>query len=311
MIDEVIKELRDKLKQIVKNNKTSSLLLSGGLDTSIIAACNSEIVGITICLRNYGEDINYASKLARFLNIKHYYRSIKIEEAISAINEVIKILKTFDPAIPNDLVVYFGLKFAKKLGIKKVMTGDGADELFGGYSYMEDIKDLDDYIKRLSSSMKFSANEIGRFLGIEVIQPFCDKEIIDFALKLPQGLKIKKENNKTYGKWILRKSFENLLPPEFIWQDKRPLEVGSGMTKLRKIINSKIKDEEFKEKSKWYNIKFINKEHLFYYEIYKDMVGEIPKPKDNEKECPFCKGGMNKSSFHCSICGGVISNNKI
>ncbi len=123
---------------------------------------------------------------------------------------------------------------------------------------------------------------------------------------LPQGERIK-VRGKLWGKWILRKAFEDVLPKEIIWQDKRPLEYGSGMTKLREIISSKISDDEFEEKKKLYPINFLNKEHLYYYEIYRNAIGEIRKPKEKEKECPYCGGGMGISSFHCKTCGGVLN----
>ena len=88
------------------------------------------------------------------------------------------------------------------------------------------------------------------FYQLKVIQPFLDNEIIEFALKVPVDLKIKQSNNRFIGKWILRKAFEDLLPKEIIWQDKRPLECGSGMNKLRAIISAKISDEEFEAKKK-------------------------------------------------------------
>jgi len=170
---------------------------------------------------------------------------------------------------------------------------------------MKDIADLESYIQKISQRMSFSSNNIGKFFRIKIIQPFMDKKIIDFALQIPVDLKIKKYNGKVCGKWILRKAFEDVLPPEIIWQDKRPLEYGSGMTKLREIISSKISDDEFEEKKRLYSINFLNKEHLYYYEIYRKEIGEIPKPKGTQKECPGCGAGMERTAFHCKICGYV------
>ncbi|MBU1261432.1 hypothetical protein KKG61_07545, partial [bacterium] len=90
------------------------------------------------------------------------------------------------------------------------------------------------------------------------------------------------------------------------WQKKRPLEEGSGMTKLREIITEKVSDEEFAEKTKFYFPRFMNKEHLYYYEVYLDVVGEIPGPKVDEVPCPFCGAGIRKGGKHCKICGGVM-----
>ena len=82
------------------------------------------------------------------------------QEALTALPEVIRILRTFDLALPNDLSLYFALGLAREDNISSIMTGDGSDELFAGYSYMADLspKDLDRYLKRLSKSCAWSVN---------------------------------------------------------------------------------------------------------------------------------------------------------
>ena len=306
-MNEIIRDLKRLLSEAIKRNPYEGLLFSGGLDTSLLAAINPEVVGITVSLGSNAEDIYYSRSLANFLRIKHFHRKVDVDEAMSSIPEVIKILKSFDPAIPNDLVVYFGLKLAKKLGINKIATGDGSDELFAGYSFMKDIDDLEGYIQRISNNMSFSSNDIGSFFGLKIIQPFLDRKVIDFSLSIPADLKIREYNGSVWGKWILRKAFEELLPHEIIWQSKRPLEYGSGMTRLREIISSKVSDEEFEEKQRVYSVKFLNKEHLYYYEIYRKEVGEIPRLADTEKICSGCGAAMRSNAFHCKVCGYIYS----
>jgi asparagine synthase (glutamine-hydrolysing) len=242
--------------------------------------------------------------LAKLLNIEYFHRKVDVDEAIDAIPQVVKILKSFDPAIPNDLVVYFGLKKALKLGIDEIATGDGSDELFGGYSFMQDMDNLETYIRKIAEKMHFSSNELGESFGIKIIQPFIAMDIIDFALQIPDDLKIRRYSGKVWGKWVLRKAFEDVLPQDIIWQGKRPLEYGSGMRRLRQVISDKVTDYEFR--GGFSPIKFINKEHFYYYKIYREVVGEIPKPKDDEKTCPGCGAGINSSDFHCKICGNVL-----
>ena len=132
-----------------------------------------------------------------------------------------------------------------------------------------------------------------------------DKEIIDFALQIPIDLKIKKYNSKVWGKWVLRKAFEDVLPEEIIWQDKRPLEYGSGMVRLRGIISSKISDDEFEEKKKIYPINFLNKEHLYYYEIYRKEIGEIQNQMVHKGNA-WMRCSNRGDAFHCKICGYVL-----
>ncbi|MEW6680838.1 MAG: asparagine synthase-related protein [bacterium] len=297
----VASELKRRLKEAVLRNRASGLLLSGGLDSAILASISPNLKAITVRLADYGEDKRYAASVVRLLNIEAHQKSVDIEEAIRAIPEVIKVLATFDPAIPNDLVVYFGLKKAKDMEIDEVMTGDGADELFAGYSFMEDMDDLDDYIKRISDSLTFSSNQLGRYFGIEIRQPYIDSEIKGLALDIPTHLKIK----DGHGKWILRKAFEDDLPKEIIWQKKRPLEEGSGMTKIREVINLRVSDKEFEE-ARDFPIRFMNKAHFYYYKIYQEVIGDIPQPTEGEKGCPGCGGGINLNALHCKVCGYVI-----
>ena len=123
------------------------------------------------------------------------------------------------------------------------------------------------------------------------------------ALSIKPNLKVRPKGGKKYGKWILRKAFEDLLPPEVVWQGKRPIEIGSGFTKLREIIASRISDEEFATTKSGSQIAFISKDHLFYYQVYLKVVGEIPQPKPGEARCPGCGTGIKAASFHCRICG--------
>lgn len=298
------RDLRKIFTEAVKREPYEGLLFSGGLDTSVMAAINPGVRCVTVSLEDKAEDMHYVRLLSDFFNLKPFIRKVGIEEAIESIPAVIKILRSFDPAIPNDLAAYFGIKQAKELGIKKLATGDGSDEIFAGYSFMRDIENLEGYIRRISSDMFFSSNIIGESMDVSIRQPFIDKEIVDFALQVPIDIKIRKENGEIFGKWILRKAFQDAMPDEIAWQSKRPLEYGSGMNALREIISDRVSGEEFKDNN--YGVKFINKEHLYYYKIYKKVVGTISKPKKDEKQCPCCGTGLMLGSFHCKLCGYVL-----
>jgi len=301
-MEDTLKELRSRLEEAVERNTAQGILLSGGLDTSILALLSPGAIGLNIRLNGYGEDLKYAEMLAEKLGLELYPKSISIEEALATIPEVIKILGSFDPALPNDLAVYLGLRLAREKGIESVITGDGADELFAGYSYMFDL-DLKEYLPRLSEKMRFSSNQLGAHLGVEVKQPFLDGDFIDFALSISPELKVREHRGARCGKWVLREAFAPLLPEEIIWQTKRPIEVGSGFSRLHKIIGARISDEELAEAEATFSVKFLSKDHLFYYRTYRQVVGEIPPPRPGEVGCPGCGTGIAPQSSHCRVCG--------
>jgi asparagine synthase (glutamine-hydrolysing) len=309
---DICEQLRSKLKEAVERNKADGILLSGGLDTSILAFVARPSAGFTVALKDSpASDMSYSEKVSKLLGIQHKKIEFTTEEALATLPEVIKILKTFDLALPNDLSIYFALKLARENRISAVMTGDGADELFAGYSYMAELspEDMERYIRKLSQNWHFSANELGRALGIETKQPFLDEDFVRFALEINPELKV----NGGVGKYILRKSFEDLIPAEIVWRRKEPIEYGSGSTRLHETINNMVTDEEFQSARKEVDIKFINKEHFFYWRIYSEVVGEIPKASPSApspftgegwgevKSCPCCGAGMGR--YHCPTCG--------
>ena len=298
-------EIRQRLVKLTMDQLVEGILFSGGLDSGILACIRPDMKAITITLESHGSDIKYARDISKSKGILHYHKEVKIEEALNAIPELIRILESFDPAIPNDLAAYFGLKYARELGLHSVMTGDGSDEIFAGYSFMETLDDLEGYIKSISPFMEFGSNRIGKYFGLSISQPFLDKAFLEFSGSIDPKLKIKRVDGKTWGKWILRYAFSDLLPDGIAWQTKRPLEVGSGMSYLRSVIESMVSDKEFNEKRDLYGIKFFSKEHLYYYKIFRKEIGLIPPVLGDEKQCHSCGAGIPKDKFHCRVCGWV------
>lgn len=273
------------------------LFFSGGLDTSVLASLSPSVLALHICLEGGGEDLPYAERVARELGLSLIVRWVSVDEALGALPEVIRIRRTFDPALPNDLALYFAFAEARSLGFRRCMTGDGADELFAGYSYMFDL-DLGTYLPWLAKRMRFSANELGEEFGIEVSQPYLEPAVVNLALSIPPELKIREENGVRMGKWVLRKAFERYLPSEVCWQSKRPIEVGSGFARLREHISHLLTDADWEAP-----VRFISCDQPYYYRLYRQVVGEIPSPGLGEVACPNCGAGMPPGAHHCRVCG--------
>jgi asparagine synthase (glutamine-hydrolysing) len=304
-MEKILFEVREKIQASLHRNQAEGILLSGGIDSGILSYLSPQTKAFVVMLEDKGEDRQYVTMLAERCALDLHVKQVGVDEALAALPDVVRILGSFDPALPNDLAVYFGMQEAKRQELSSLMTGDGGDELFGGYPYMQEIEDLDAYIRGMSRVWSFSSNKIGEHLGLEIKQPYLDDAFVDFALTVPSALKIRKDNGNVWGKWCLRKAFEPLLPSAFIWQEKRPLEKGSGMTFLRGIIAERISEKEFAEKQRHYPVRFLCKEHLYFYEIYREVVGEVPVPQKGEAQCPGCGTGIPKGKRHCRVCGWV------
>ena len=315
-VDAVAAELRDSLEKSVKKNMTEDMLFSGGIDTSILATILSKYVrirGFTCAFKQADAlDVKYAKLMAKRLNIEHYMNPFDEDQVFEAIPAVVKVLGSFDPMeVRNSITITIGLKFAKSYGSTKVMTGDGADELFAGYHmyyrHAGNKEKLTEMLKRMWSIMAFSAGPLGKSMGIEVRQPFLDPDVKSFAMNLDPRYNVQEERGEVWGKWILRKAYEDVLPPEVRWRDKNPIEVGSGTTILPKYLAKKISDSEFAAKKKKIletdRVTIRDKEQLVYYEAYRDVVG-VPYPKDPDaRTCPQCNSNVAENAAVCRTCG--------
>lgn len=312
MMDEITK-LRNLVDESVRENICEGILLSGGLDTSIIAVVashhNPNLKAFTVTFEQ-APDLDYSIKLAKRLNLEHHIITLEEKDMLANIKPTIEILRSFDPMeIRNSVAIYSGLKFAKEY-VGSIMTGDGGDELFAGYSYLQKMsnEELVEYSKRLFETLHFSSIKLGERLGIHVRIPFLARKIKSFALTLSPDLKIR----EGVGKWILRKAFEKDLPAEFTWREKVPVEYGSGTTLLTKIIETRITNHKFQQKRERYGkegVEIRDKEHLYYYEIFMNVFEGIPSPKEGELMCCGCGGGLPPNSSYCRICGTMNDKN--
>jgi asparagine synthase (glutamine-hydrolysing) len=302
------------LEQSIRRNLTDGLLLSGGLDTAMLAylAVNwSKPFCITVALEGApAPDIGYAKLVASRLQLEHYVHYFGDEELEEGIRATIRTMKTFDPMeVRNSTAGYLALKVAKDHGISAAMTGDGCDELFGGYSFLFELsqEETEVALQKLWADMRFSSVYLGKELGIEVKLPYLDPQLKDFAMKLDAGLKIKSEKGQTWGKWVLRKAFESIMPREIVWRTKAPIEVGTGTTILPSLFDLKIPESEFSEKKAGYlnedGVTIRDKEHLYYYEIYRSLIGIPRATTAGGKMCPDCGSSLEERASFCRTCG--------
>jgi len=313
-INEICQKLRLLLEEAVKRNLSEGILLSGGLDTSTLVALASKYrspKAFTVAFEGApAPDIKYAKLVADRFGLKHSVQIFGEDDLYKAIPLVIRKLKSFDPMeIRNSVTIFIGLKAAHEDGINSVMTGDGCDELFAGYSFFFGLEKekLRLELQRVWNGMAFTSVDLADMFGIKAKLPYLDSEFKKFAMEMDPELKVQVERGQTWGKWIIRRAFGNILPEEIVWRVKTPIEAGSGTATLTRLFNSIISDAYFKEKTAKYldedKVAIRDKEQLFYYEAYRPILG-APHPTSMEgKICHQCNSNVPERATYCRTCG--------
>ena len=235
-----IRELMyESVKLRVENTERPvGFFLSGGLDSSIIAAIGKEILGkiqtFSIGLEN-SPDLLAARKMADFLESEHTEVHFTAKEGIAAIRDVIRHLETFDTTtIRASVPMYLLSKYiSENTDIKVILSGEGSDELFGGYLYFHgapDVSAFDAEMGRLVRDVHMfdvlRADRTTAAFGLELRVPFFDRDVIDYVmdgfdpdLKMPRG---------GFEKFLLRETFEDILPTEIAWRQKNGMSDAVG-----------------------------------------------------------------------------------
>lgn len=310
---EIARTIRLSLEAAVKRNPREAILLSGGLDTSIIASLASPfgpLQAYTVALENApAPDLEFARRMAERFSLHHRVRIFSLEEMMEALPKVVKVLRVFDPMeIRNSVAVYIGLRSARENGVSTILTGDGCDELFAGYSFLFNLNpsSLKAALDRLWRVMSFSSIPMARDLGMEAKLPFLDPEFKKLAMKVDPSLLVVEDRGTKWGKWIVRKAFEDLLPAEITWRVKTPIEYGCGTTVLPKVFEEMVSNEEFAKKRErimqYDNVAIRDKEQLVYYQVFRETVGLQHRTVEGRK-CPQCNFGVPEDANFCRTCG--------
>jgi asparagine synthase (glutamine-hydrolysing) len=265
---------------------------------------------ITIITKDFlGTDLEYSQIMGKHIGVNLELRYVNINEMLDAVKGTIKILKNFnDIEIRNSIVSYLYLNTLKEKNVKKVITGDGADEIFAGYNFLikKNHAELRTELRRMKEIMHFTSQKIASELGISVQMPYINENVIKLAETLPIEHLVNQKNGVKFGKWVLRKAFENDLPPSVIWREKTPMQDGSGTTGLTKMFDSVITDDVYQEKTKKIKSKdgvtIRTKESLHYYELYRENF-KVPEYDGNKNICPDCNAELITNSRFCRMCG--------
>ena len=303
----VIEKVRNGLESAVKQQLMSDVpygvLLSGGLDSSIIAAITQkfskkriesdskeaawwpQLHSFAIGLEG-SPDLIAAQKAADYIGTVHHEVHFTIQEALDALPDVIYHIETYDiTTVRASTPMYLLARVIKSMGIKMVLSGEGSDELFGGYLYFHKAPDAKEFHEELVRKMSklhlydcLRANKSLMAWGVEGRVPFLDKEFIDIAMSVNPSDKMNirlPDGKQRMEKWILRKAFEDMLPEEICWRQKEQFSDGVGynwIDTLKKMTEEKVSDAEFARRENRFPVNPPKtKEEYYYREIYSKL----------------------------------------
>ncbi|MCB0396806.1 MAG: asparagine synthase B [Flavobacteriales bacterium] len=269
-----IKALREALENAVQRQLMSDVpygvLLSGGLDSSIVSAVAKKFASKRVESGNVQDawwpqlhsfavglegspDLAAARKVADHIGTVHHEIHFTLQEGLDAIRDVIYYLETYDvTTIRASTPMYLMSRVIKSMGVKMVLSGEGADELFGGYLYFHKAPDAQAFheetvrkLKKLNLYDCLRANKSLAAWGVEGRVPFLDKEFMDVAMRInPKDKMINKERME---KWVLRKAFEDYLPESVAWRQKEQFSDGVGYSwidTLKHVASEQVTDEQ-------------------------------------------------------------------
>ncbi|GGG55928.1 asparagine synthase B [Bizionia arctica] len=290
-----IANIKDALEAAVHRQLMSDVpygvLLSGGLDSSITSAIAKKYSQKRIESDDTSEawwpqlhsfsvglegspDLIAAKKVADHIGTVHHEIKFTIQEGLDAIKDVIYQLETYDvTTIRASTPMYLMARVIKSMGIKMVLSGEGADELFGGYLYFHKAPNAQEFheetVRKLSKLHQYDCLRANKSLaawGIEGRVPFLDKEFMDVAMRInPQDKMI---NGERMEKWVLRKAFEDVIPLEIAWRQKEQFSDGVGYSwidTLKEVVAKEVTDEQLANAKYKFPIQTPTSKEEFYY----------------------------------------------
>jgi len=290
-----IDEIKDALEAAVHRQLMSDVpygvLLSGGLDSSVTSAIAKkysqkriesddtkdawwpQLHSFSVGLEG-SPDLAAARIVADHIGTIHHEIKFTIQEGLDAIKDVIYNLETYDiTTIRASTPMYLMARVIKSMGIKMVLSGEGADELFGGYLYFHKAPSPKDFheetVRKLSKLHMYDCLRANKSLaawGIEGRVPFLDKEFIDVAMRI--NPKDKMINGERMEKWVVRKAFESVLPESVAWRQKEQFSDGVGYSwidTLKEVVDKEVSDEQLANAKFRYPIQTPTTKEEFYY----------------------------------------------
>lgn len=309
------RSLRDLLKRILRDEADApAILFSGGLDSAVLAFLASRLrplAAITVSVGGGSRDEEPAARAAKMLGLTHILVKPSFDDLLRVLPQTVKLLETFDPAVlRNALPQHAALLTAREMHFPAVLTGDGADELFAGYAFFHSQapQELKASLRRLWKTMTFGAAALGRRLEVSVQSPYLHPQVRALAEKAPPRLLVGERNGRRHGKVLLRQALEGDLPEDILWREKCPAETGSGSAGLTGFFEAALSTDEFKKEAEAFaridKVKIRDKEHLYYYKLYRSQFGPPRRAPAGRRACPDCGAALSvPEADFCGLCG--------
>lgn len=296
-----VEELRNALEAAVRRQLMSDVpygvLLSGGLDSSVISAIAKKYASRRIETNGKQEawwpqlhsfaiglkgapDLAKAREVADFIGTIHHEINYTIQEGLDAVRDVIYFIETYDvTTVRASTPMYLLARVIKSMGIKMVLSGEGADEVFGGYLYFHKAPDArafhEETVRKLSKLYLYDCLRANKSLsawGVEGRVPFLDKEFLDVAMRINPVAKMC--TGKTIEKKIIREAFQDMLPESVAWRQKEQFSDGVGynwIDTLKAITDQAVSDEQMSQAAQRFPINTPrNKEEYYYRSIFEE-----------------------------------------
>lgn len=309
---EYSRQLAEAVAVEAEKSRCNCILASGGIDTSFVALSllQASLKPISITVSFPGSpDLYYSRLLARSLGLRHVVVSARRDNIRGCLQTTLSTLKTIDPIeVVCDIPVCLGLVEAKRLGCNCVMTGDGGDELFLGYSFLLNLprEKLEEWLNRMLSKEGFPAEEIGEALNVRVVPGLFTRPIKKLAREIPLECMIGEYRGARWGKLLLRLFLMEHGLGEIAWRVKTPINIGSGSNTLLDEWAGGISGIEAVELSRESGILLPSRPHAFLYKKLMEYRVDPPPPcSDPDRICPVC--GRCLRNGHCRFCGASLS----
>jgi len=294
---DVHNSLEDAVQRQLMSDVPYGVLLSGGLDSSVISAVAKKYAAKRVETDGKSEawwpqlhsfavglkdapDLIKAREVADHIGTIHHEINYTVQEGLDAIRDVIYFIETYDvTTVRASTPMYLLARVIKSMGIKMVLSGEGADEIFGGYLYFHKAPNAkafhEETVRKISKLHLYDCLRANKSLsawGVEGRVPFLDKEFLDVAMRLNPEAKM--APGKTIEKKILREAFADMLPASVAWRQKEQFSDGVGynwIDSLKALTSERVSDEEMAHASERFPINPpMNKEEYYYRSIFEE-----------------------------------------